>query len=462
MIRVQPLVLLTLVTVVFWWEQEEFWYLFPLNLLILFVTAMVCHGELVRLRPRAENLTEFYLWMAFGGVIGGIFNAIAAPLIFDSLVEYPIAIALSAFLLPSMNPGDEKWFGSKLDIGLPLALGLILVAGVWAARPWFHIEMDTSWRLAVACVAGLFIYLFCRRPLRFGIGATVLLGAGFFCTALDFRPDDVTLHTKRSFFGIIKVTLNEEDREVVLINNTTIHGSQSTDPARAGEPLSYYSRRGPLGDAFRSLPAAPNGRRVAVVGLGAGAMAAYSEKRDHWVFYEINPEVQRVACNRRYFSYLSTCKAKVDLVLGDARISFTKAPKQCYDLIVLDAFSGDSVPVHLLTREALKLYLSKLAPGGRLMFHVSNQYLRLDAVVRSLAQDTGLPGLVREDTKMSHEAKECGAMPSHWAVLARSKDDLSTLSSMAGWSDLASIGKTVRVWTDDYSNLVQCLYIDLN
>lgn len=461
MVRAQPLVLLTLVTVVFWWEQEEFWYLFPLNLLTLFVTAMVCHGELVRLRPNTKHLTEFYLWMAFGGVIGGIFNAIVAPLIFDSLVEYPVAIALSAFLLPSLNPGDEKWYSSRLDIVLPLIVGLILFAGVWAARPWFHIEIDSSRRLVVACTAGAFIYLFCRRSLRFGISFAALIGASFFCTSLDFRLDDVPLHTKRSFFGIIKVTLNEQDREVVLINNTTVHGSQSTEPERTCEPLSYYSRHGPLGDAFKCLPPAPNGRRVAVVGLGAGAMAAYSEERDHWVFYEINPEVQRVACNRRYFSYLSRCKAKVDLVLGDARISFTKAPALFYDVIVLDAFSGDSVPVHLLTREALKLYLSKLAPGGRIMFHVSNQYLHLDAVVKSVALDAGLAGLAREDYEISDEAKESGAMPSHWVVLARSKDDLTTLSCRAGWCDLTSGGKTVRVWTDDYSNLVQCLYIDL-
>lgn len=462
MVRFQPVALLTLVIVVFWWDQDEFWYLFPLNLLILFVIAMVCHGELVRLRPRTENLTEFYLWMAAGGVIGGMFNAVAAPVIFDSLREYPIAIALSAFLLPSLNPDNEKWYGSKLDIVLPLTLGLALVAGVWAVRSWFNIDLDSLRRLVVAFVAALVIYLSCRRPLRFGIGLTALVGAGILCTTLNFDPDNVTLLTRRSFFGIIKVTLNTEDRQVTLMNNTTIHGSQSMDPKRSGEPLSYYSRRGPLGDAFKSLPHAPNGRKVAVVGLGAGAMAAYSEEHDHWVFYEINPEVQRVALNRRYFSYLSTCKAKVDLVLGDARLSFTKAPKQSYDLIVLDAFSGDSVPVHLLTREALRLYLSKLAPGGHMMFHVSNRYLQLDAVVRSLAQDAGLSGLVREDTDMSDEDTESGAMPSHWVVLARSKDDLSALSSMANWHDLASIRKIVRVWTDDYSNLVQCLYIELN
>ena len=192
----------------------------------------------------------------------------------------------------------------------------------------------------------------------------------------------------------------------LLYHGTTLHGAQSLSPSRRREPLTYYHRTGPLGQVFTTFSRKSSKSRVAIIGLGTGTMACYGEPGQNWTFYEIDPAVERIARDKRYFTFLRDSPAKVEVVLGDARLSLAKAPDHQYDLIVLDAFSSDAIPVHLITREALKLYLSKLADHGILAFHISNRYLNLKPVLGDLARDANLACLVQEDLKLDEAEKK--------------------------------------------------------
>jgi hypothetical protein len=236
-----------------------------------------------------------------------------------------------------------------------------------------------------------------------------------------------------------------------------MHGRQYTDPARACEPLSYYHRRGPLGAVFEEFGrrggAAP--RAVAVVGLGTGASAAYAREGEDWTFYEIDPAVVRLARDPRLFTYLTACPASPPrVVVGDARLRLREAPEGAYGLVVLDAFSSDAVPAHLLTREALDLYLSKLAPGGLVVFHTSNRSLELDRVVGGVARDAGLVARIYADTK--YDADE-GKDPSEWVVAARRPEDLGSLAQDTRWAPLDETRGRPELWRDDFSNVTNVI-----
>jgi hypothetical protein len=239
------------------------------------------------------------------------------------------------------------------------------------------------------------------------------------------------------------------------------HGMQSLDPAKSREPLAYYTESGPAGVILRALDAktlyAPGGEprkaRWAVVGLGAGAMACYRQPGETLTYYEIDPAVKRIASDPRYFSFLEQCAPSAQIVLGDARLKLRNAADGGYDLIALDAFSGDSIPLHLMTREALALYLRKLAPGGMLAFHISSLYLRLAPTLGALAHDAGLVCLIADDTGASEAQMDAGKFPSTWLVMARSRADLGMLGTDARWTPV-EIRPGARVWTDDFSNLL--------
>jgi spermidine synthase len=242
----------------------------------------------------------------------------------------------------------------------------------------------------------------------------------------------------------------------VLFHGGTAHGVQSLDPRRACEPLAYYTHNGPIGQVFEAFEGSPVESEVAVIGLGAGVLACYHQPHQQFTFYEIDPTVLHIAQNRHYFTYLSDCGPPARVVLGDARLSLRDAPAHSYGMMVLDAFSGDSIPTHLLTREALALYLSKLAPQGVLAFHISNRYLDLHPVLAELAQDAGLSCATNEDAHVSEDETRRGKFSSWWVVMARSSSDLEGLRSDLGWRELrASPGS--QVWTDDFSNIVSIL-----
>jgi len=297
---------------------------------------------------------------------------------------------------------------------------------------------------AVAC------FTFVDRPIRFGLGlAGILIGGWFY-----LGPHGKTLHVERNFFGVARVTLGQAGTLRYFVHGNTLHGEQFVDASRQCEPLAYYHRSGPLGEIFNWFQKTPAAPRVAVVGLGTGATACYAEATEQWTFYEIDPAVIRIARNTNYFSYLQHCaKTVVRVIVGDARLRLGEAAPNQYGLIVLDAFSSDAIPVHLLTREALALYLSKLADGGLLVFHISNRYLDLEPVLGDLANQAKLIGRHWDDWNISPEESANGKEESHWVVMARRESDLGYLNKKARWLPLEGRSPP-QVWTDDFSNLL--------
>jgi hypothetical protein len=306
--------------------------------------------------------------------------------------------------------------------------------------------------LVVAFAVPMFmIYPFRRQPLRFALclGA-ILLGANF-VTVVGKR----TLHTERNFFGVLRVNRNASDTMHTLIHGSTIHGRQSTTADRRCEALSYFHHTGPLGQVFSAFHSSPAPKDVAIVGLGAGATAVYARPNERWTFYEINPAVVEIARNPRYFTYVVDCmQVPFNVVLGDARLKLREAPDAGYGLIVLDAFSSDAIPMHLITQQAIDLYLSKLAPGGLLVFHVSNRNLDLSPVVADLAQSRSLSCIVLNDPTLTPiEGKD----PSLWVGMARSPADFAVLSNSSNARVLTGDDHRA-VWTDDFSNILSVFW----
>jgi len=433
----QPPALLGLAVVFFFSVDHVVPMLLPLHVLALFVVAMACHGELARTRPAPERLTEFYLWLSVGGVLGGAFNALAAPLLFSTVAEYPIVVAAAAFLVP--GPDDEPPRVRGLDLALPLAFGVGVFGLIRGLRA---LDAPLVVVVSAAVLGSMGAVAFVRRPVRFGLAVAAIMIAG----AL---PSGETIFRGRSFFGVCRVRRNALGCNV-LVHGTTIHGAQSVEPGREREPIAYYHGGTLVASVLRAYRVRVEQDPIAVVGLGAGGLSAYAQEGQRWTFYEIDPLVERIARDPACFTYLRDCPAAVDVVIGDARISLARAPDRTYGVIVLDAFGSDAVPTHLLTREALRLYLSKLAEDGLLAFHLSSRYLDLRPVLAALAADAGLPGIVG-DAGEGRDPMEYGAT---WVVLARRPGDLEPLRDDR-WRPLEPVRR--RVWTDDYSNILDAL-----
>jgi hypothetical protein len=293
-------------------------------------------------------------------------------------------------------------------------------------------------------------HFFRERPMRFGLGLCAVMLASIYYTGLTDR----TVHVVRNFFGTSRVTTDSMGRINSFYSGNTVHGRQFVDRSRRCEPLSYHHENGPLGQVMAVFNAAPANPRVAVIGLGIGAMAPYSRPAQEWTFYEINPDVIKLARNSQYFTYLQDCASgTLNIVEGDARLNLLSAPADYYGLIVFDAFSSDAVPVHLITQQALDLYLSKLADGGLLVFHVSNRSLNLKPILADLAESRKLICIGFDDLKPSSlEGKD----PSQWVVMARSAGEISNLSINSQWQRLNG-SQGARVWSDDFSNIIRAI-----
>ncbi|MEX2560133.1 MAG: fused MFS/spermidine synthase, partial [Pirellulales bacterium] len=411
---------------------------------------IVCHGELARDRPDTSHLTEFYLWMSTGGVIGGVFTALLAPKLFPWTLEYPLAMVLACLLCPA--PANES--AATRWIKLAALLAVTLVVALSSAS---ILETERPVHLVVAVVAALpvlcLLYLM-NRPKWFAAALAVPL-------ALDVITAPFTgdvLFTGRSYFGVHRVMASAPSGETwhSLVHGTTIHGRQSRHPERLCEPLTYYHRTGPLGQVFEMLQPAGDVQRVAVVGLGTGSIACYGDPKRHFTFYEIDPVIKRLAETPEYFSFLSDCGARYRVVLGDGRLKMSEAADGSYGLIVLDAFSSDAIPVHLLTREALAMYLAKLSSEGIVLVHTSNRHVDLESVLSTLVREAGLAALVRRDLFLSDEESDDGKTTSVYVAIARKRSDLAGLANDPRWESTHH-RPGARPWTDDFSDLVGAL-----
>jgi hypothetical protein len=447
--RLMPILILPLTVTLAMKAVGPLWLLVLLHLLTFFVTSMVCHGELARSRPGAERLTEFFLWVAVGGVLGGVFSALIAPVAFTGVVEYPLALMLACLLRPPRTPGPSKLSDLLLALAVPVALGALVTGLVWLISTLRMTGPASA--LLIGGLPALLCFAVRHRPLAFGLG----VGALALLTPLlleDARHR--TLHRERSFFGVWQVQVDPSMKFVMLQNGTTTHGIQSREAARRQEPLSYFHRTGPAGQVFALLSGSKTGVPVAVIGLGTGSLACHGVRGQPFTFYEIDPAAVRIAGNPRYFTFLESCPPTIQIVMGDARRSLAAARDRQYGLIVLDAFSSDAIPSHLLTREALRLYLGKLTESGVLAFHISNRYLDLAPTVGNLAHDAGLVARARLESKVSDKEAAEGKTASHWTVLARRAEDLGALAADPRWSPLLP-RPDKQLWTDDFSNIFE-------
>ena len=411
------------------------------HLIYFFLAALTCHQQLAQERPSTTHLTEFYFWLSLGGVLGGVFNALMAPMIFTSVAEYSLVVLAACLLLPKQDQSQTpaaRWLDYLIPAGiLILTLLTVLV---------FH-SFGKAWnvRALLALVAPM-IFLVRKRPTRFALSLAAILLVGTIISSISQN----TLRSERNFFGVLRVVEDPNEKIHWLFHGSTNHGRQSTNPERKCEALSYFHRTGPIGQVFTSFREMPVVKNIAVIGLGTGATAVYAQPNDQWTFYEINPAVVDIARDSKYFSYLSQCAtAPVNIVLGDARLRIQEAQEAAYGMIVLDVFSSDAIPIHLITQEALDLYLSKLAPGGLLVFHISNRHLNLYPVMANLAASRQLHCVGFYDPA-TYDLQ--GKDASEWVVMARAGRDIGTLRNAPHTRVLYSDGR--KVWTDDFSNIL--------
>ncbi len=448
-VRLMPMAIMLVITFLFWGGVPRGVGMVLAPVAGFFIMALVCHGELYARRPAAASLTEFYLFVAIGGMLGGIFNVLIAPVVFTTTLEFPIALAVVAFLVPHVG-------GVRAERLWPFvaAFLLLLVAVVLEGE---SISMAANrWPVfAVTCVMGVVLVGVRHHPVMLGVVVTGILVGG----EIRGMKDDV-ITQRRSFFGVHSVRrVPVNDVAVHLFQHGgTMHGAQQPDSANRTIPLTYYHPAGPLGEAFTALHLMSPRVTVAAIGLGVGSVAAYARVGDTWTIYEIDPVVEEMARDSALFTYLADAPIDIPVVIGDGRLSIAREPDAAFDLIIVDAFTSDAVPVHLLTREALELYVRKLAPGGRIAFNVSNRYLDLAAVIDATARELGLETLEQLDISPHPPStlRSIQHTSSHWLMLARSSNDFVGLTTDAGWRPVPT-SSTARGWTDDYSNLFQAL-----
>lgn len=426
------------------------------GVIAFFLAALVAHRTLYLTRPRARYLTEFYLWMSLGGVLGGLFAALIAPRLFSEVFEYPLLIALSlacrpgVFGQPATSTRNELiWIFGIFAAGLLIIWqGPLLAArygytfGEWGTTPAIALIF------AVAAVA------------LWGHGARQLTAALMMFAAVVMLPSAVKRgHAQRSYYGVYRVSLSEGGDFNVLTHGTTLHGAQrlrGLDGKLISDvtPGTYYYPGSPMAEAVKIAQARLDAEgelgRFGVIGLGAGSLSCYSRKHEAWRFFEIDPIVVDIAAKSNHFTFLANCQPKLDVVIGDARLTLAKEEDNSFDLIIVDAFTSDAVPVHLMTAEALQLYATKLADRGVVVLHISNRYLDLDSVLgATLPLVPELKGLIVSDDKADGSYAQ---NTSTIAVFAKDNLALDAFRTLEGAQDFHAGG--VSPWTDDASDIL--------
>ncbi|MGM0558886.1 MAG: spermidine synthase [Myxococcota bacterium] len=430
------------------------------HLLLFFGFAMYFHGKLAQDRPHTEHLTEFYMWMSVGGALGGVFNALLAPVLFDWSVEFFLVLALAIALMrpfgvPVSEDEDQDEAGattfvSHKERALRIGSAVLLVVAVadWVLAVDMFFVDSFSTLFGFALVASVFVGFSVKFPMTRYIWVALVLLVG---AAMD-EDVESTVAIERSFYSDYRVYERNMNghRIRVLSMGTTQHGLQDIDPGHEYRPVGYYHPAGPIGDIYGSVAH----EEVAVAGLGAGALAPYTKLGTRFTFYEIDPVVEAVA--REQFTYLDHCGDKCEVQIGDARKLLEEEPPGKFDLLFMDAYSSDSVPTHLLTREAVELYMSRVKEDGVVVCHVSNRYLDVESVVGAIAEDLGLATRTQAYRPQGVE-EEALAYTAVYTVLARDEEDLGAIADDEYWreTDRADV-----VWTDDFTNIVSVMYWD--
>jgi hypothetical protein len=436
--------------------DRAFWFAaVSLNILVFVLLTLLCHGRLYARRPAPARLTEFYLWVSLGGVLGGAFAGLIAPHVFDGTYEYPILISLAVLALPGALADSRRFLREALP-GLALAGGAVALRLLGDAdlsipsayMPWYQIGL-------VFLIA--LMLLSRTQPARL----FSLVALAFVITEL-WRPGIRPIETARSFFGVHRVGDAADGKVRLLFHGTTMHGAQriraDDGGALTGRPqsISYYYAGGPISDAVDSARLAQKRLdQAAIIGLGTGSLACHRRGGERWTFFDIDPMVARIARDPKLFNFLTECAPDAPIVIGDARLTIAQ-PGGPYNLLVLDAFSSDAIPVHLLTREAFTSYLAKLSPQGVIAAHISNRHMDLAPTVAAIGHALGLVAYLKEDAAAGSFLTTFKSN-ARVVVLARKAADLGDLPARAGWSEMRP-DPTVQPWTDDYSNLLEAIW----
>lgn len=464
----QPLAIAAIVLLLYYAGWLPLWLNLGGHLVAFFVIALACHGELARTRPPARHLTTFYVSLSFGGMIGGLFSGLVAPYVFSWVAEYPILAVLAILcrplsqdiwkplnrwlwpLSPSQWPQLDTWFWPAATVA-----AIFLLAPGFGGAPLD--DDDTLLTAAIIGLAALSIVLF-RDPAKSAFAVAIAL------IAIRVYPTgEYHIVTLRSFYGVHKIYDTDDGRFRILKHGSTIHGAQMIadedgEPLNGRpKPITYYHDRSAMAQVLwsvRTRKEAP--LRVAVIGLGSGTLACRIEPHETWQFFEIDPTVIDIARDPNQFTFLSSCAPNLPVVLGDARLTLTHEPDAAYDLIIVDAYSSDAIPIHLATVEAMRLYTSKLAPHGVVLMHISNRHLELKNVVAGIAGANGLQTWI-----WSSETEEADdgnyVFGSDVAIAAKDADDIGELKWSRSWV-LTPPDPAVRTWTDDYSNIAGALW----
>lgn len=434
---------------------------FAINIAAFFFIALLCHQRLAERRPAPDRLTEFYLLLSLGGVLGGVFNALIAPVAFDMVWEYPLVLVLAGLARP--------WGRGALP---PAQYALLIAAAILCAVPpllaiWFRANSQAwAWfsssspfqeaQLAQILLGAAAICAFMVRS-RALVFTAILVGVTL--SAQHMARSYSGLITERSFFGVMRVANTGDPRlggDVhVLMHGTTLHGAQARDPRFDCQPSLYYNPLTPIGQAAQIVQAR-GPANIGVIGQGSGGMAAYKRAEDRMTFFEIDPAIDRISRDPRWFTYISHCAVgPIRTVMGDARLTLAKAPAGGYDLLIIDAFSSDAVPTHLLTKEAIALYLTKLKPDGVVLLHLSNR--NLDIILPSIAAARALGKPSLHSLYIEDGSQPDMAIASTEAlVLSPTEQGLTDFRANAEWRTPPET--RVRPWTDDYVNLFGSLW----
>ena len=432
------------------------------SLLLLLIVATALHGTLAADRPAAAGLTEFYLLMSLGGVLGGLFPALIAPQIFDWVYEHPILLLAAALLVPA-RPLTRRigalWQGRgpvarALRILVP---PLVLALGWWLGAAFRIVDTPPLQIAAIALMVGLAL-LAIGRPLMFAfILANLMLALGGW-QQIDISTIDKA--RQRSFFGIYTIENMNSTQTRRLLHGTTLHGAQSLDPAKSRMPLTYYAPGSGVGLAMQAAPSLFGAdARIGVVGLGTGSLSCYATPTEDWTVFEIDPLMVELATDPAVFSFIAQCKPDIRVVVGDARLKLAQEPAGRFDMLAVDAFSSDAIPLHLLTREAFETYRRTLSAEGVLLVHVSNRFLDLEPVVAAIAKDMGLSA-----RQLLYQPDGDGWTDSYnasiWIALTADEDAMVRFTEGTGqggdWVPLAT-RTDVPAWTDGFASVLPVL-----